>query len=94
MPEERKAFEARYARWAAAFYITFALGMAAVLAMMLLGCTDPAPTPAPHTVDLGECIQLAASDGGTAHVYALPEGYPCGQGGQCRLGACTMPETP
>ncbi len=71
--------------------------MRAVLAALLLvGCAETHTPPTPRTVDLGECVQLAASDGGIAHVYALPEGYPCGEGGQCRAGACTLPaqETP
>ena len=88
-PDERKKFEARYARWAAAFYIVFAVGMAAVLALMLIGCDSPAP--ADHTApDLGPCARLAAAlaDGGpVAHVVVYPNGHPC-EGGTCQQGEC------
>lgn len=86
-PGERKRFEARYSRWAAAFYITFALAMAAALAMMLTGCAESHPLPDHAAPDLGECVGLAASDGGVAHVYAYPNGHPC-EGGTCQQGVC------
>ena len=58
----------------------------AVAVLQIIGCTDPAP--ADHTApDLGECIGLAASDGGMAHVYVYPNGHPC-EGGTCQQGEC------
>ena len=57
-----------------------------ISALLLIGCTEPAP--ADHTApDLGECVGLAASDGGVAHVYAYPNGHPC-EGGTCQQGEC------
>lgn len=53
-PGERKRFEARYSRWAAAFYITFALAMTAVLAMMLSGCAEAHALP---PADAGTCAE-------------------------------------
>lgn len=65
------------------------LGLAA---LMLMGCAESAPMPdAGHAApDLGECVQLAATltdAGPVAHVYALPNGYPC-EGGTCQQGEC------
>ena len=58
----------------------------ALVMAFLLGCESPAT--ADHTApDLGECVGLAASDGGTAHVYAYPNGHPC-EGGTCQQGEC------
>jgi hypothetical protein len=58
----------------------------ALVMAFLLGCESPAT--ADHTApDLGECIGLAASDGGMAHVYAYPNGHPC-EGGTCQQGEC------
>lgn len=66
--------ERRNALAALAGVITF--GALMLLAIALSGCTELAP--ADHTApDLGECVGLAASDGGVAHVFAYPNGHPC-----------------
>ena len=72
----------------AMFWANVALAVLCLVAalLLLIGCTEPAP--ADHTApDLGECIGLAASDGGMAHVYAYPNGHPC-EGGTCQQGEC------
>lgn len=59
----------------------------ALIALLLIGCAEShaPPADAGHTApDLGGCVGLAATPteaGPVAHVYAYPDGHPCGDGG-------------
>jgi hypothetical protein len=62
----------------------------AAAALQLLGCAEAPPDSHPPP-DLGECVGFAAraTDAGhVAHIYAYPDGYPCGDGGMCQSGVC------
>lgn len=64
--------------------------MLLVTITLMLGCAETHAPDTTRDASLPECVMLAATphDGGaSAHVYTLPNGYPC-EGGTCQQGMC------